>query len=182
VPELIAKPPLDAAALTIGPTTLAALPLPRMTSVAPFQGQDKALAKALKTMGLTFPAPNRTTTKGDATLIWTGRNQAFLLNADPTPLADNAALTDQTDGWAALTLQGPQATDVLARLIPLDLRDVAFPVGHCARTALNHMNLILWRTEPYAFTLMVFRSMARTAWHEVEAAMQTVAARISSSL
>jgi heterotetrameric sarcosine oxidase gamma subunit len=182
VPELIAKPPLSHAALTIGQATLAPLALPRMTSVAPFQGQEKPLAKALKTMGLTFPTPNRTVTKGEVTLIWTGRNQAFLIGADPTPLVGLAALTDQTDGWAALTLHGPQAPDVLARLIPLDLRDAVFPVGHCARTALNHMNVILWRNEPYAFTLMVFRSMARTAGHEVEAAMQTVAARISSSL
>lgn len=177
MPELIAKPPLDHAALTIGQATLAPWPLPRMTSVAPLQGQEKAMAKALKAMGLTFPAPNRTVTKGDFTLIWTGRNQAFLLNADPAPLADTAALTDQTDGWAALTLQGPQATDVLARLIPLDLRLAAFPVGHCARTGLNHMNAVLWRTGPYAFTLMVFRSMAQTAWHEVAGAMHTVAAR-----
>jgi heterotetrameric sarcosine oxidase gamma subunit len=177
VPELIAKPSLGHAPLAIGQATLAAWLVPRMTSVAPFAGQDKANAKALKSMGLTFPAPNRAVTKADATLLWTGRNQAFLLNADPTPLAATAALTDQTDGWAALTLQGPAATDTLARLIPLDLREHAFPVGQTVRTALNHMNLILWRSAPYAFTLMVFRSMAQTAWHEIESAMLTVAAR-----
>lgn len=177
VPELIAKPPLPHAALTIGQATLAPWPLPRMTSVAPFAGQDKALAKALKAMGLAFPAPNRTTTKGDSTLIWTGRNQAFLIGPDPAPLAAYAALTDQTDGWAALTLQGPHATDVLARLIPLDLRPAAFPTGQTARTALNHMNVVIWRTAPYGFTLMVFRSMAGTASHEIEAAMHSVAAR-----
>jgi heterotetrameric sarcosine oxidase gamma subunit len=177
VPELIAKPPLPHAPVTIGHATLAAWPLPRMTSVAPLNGQDKGVTKALKTLGLTLPAPNRAVTKGDATLIWTGRNQAFLLGPDPAPLAGLAALTDQTDGWAAFTLHGPHATDILARLIPLDLREPAFPVGQAVRTALNHMNLILWRTAPYGFTLMVFRSMAQTAWHELEGAMQTVAAR-----
>jgi heterotetrameric sarcosine oxidase gamma subunit len=177
VPELIPKPPLGLPPLTIGQATLAEWPLPRMTSVAPFEGQDKALAKALKSIGLAFPAPNRTTTKGDATLIWTGRNQAFLLVHDPAPLAGAAALTDQTDGWAALTLQGPATTDILARLIPLDLRLPAFPVGRAVRTPLNHMNLILWRTSPYSVTLMVFRSMVRTAWHEVEVAMHGLAAR-----
>jgi heterotetrameric sarcosine oxidase gamma subunit len=177
VPELIAKPPLGHAALTIGRATLALWPVARMTSVAPFAGQEKAVAQALKTLGLAFPAPQQTVTKGDATLIWTARAQAFLLNADPASLASCAALTDQTDGWAALALQGPQATQILARLIPLDLRGTAFPVGQCARTALNHMNLILWRNAPYSFTLMVFRSMAETAWHEVAAAMQTFAAR-----
>jgi heterotetrameric sarcosine oxidase gamma subunit len=182
VPELIAKPPLGHAPLTIGNATLAPWPLPRMTSVAPFQGQDKAITKALKAMGLAFPAPNHTVTGPQATLIWTGRNQAFLLGADPAPLALSAALTDQTDGWAAFTLQGPQVADILARLIPLDLRLPAFPVGQIVRTPLNHMNLILWRTAPYSFTLMVFRSMAHTAWHDLEAAMTMIAARASSSL
>jgi len=39
------------------------------------------------------------------------------------------------------------------------------------------MNAVILRTGDYAFELMVFRSMARTAWHEVETAMQMLAAR-----
>jgi heterotetrameric sarcosine oxidase gamma subunit len=177
VPELIAKLPLGNAPLTLSQTTLAEWALPRMTSVAPFQGHEKAAVKVLKSMGLIFPAPNRTSVADDTVLIWTGRHQAFLLNADPAPLAASCGLTDQSDGWAALTVTGPQAEAVLARLVPLDLRLGAFAVGHAVRSGLNHMNLILWRTGPYAFTLLVFRSMARTAWHEVEDAMRMVAAR-----
>jgi heterotetrameric sarcosine oxidase gamma subunit len=178
VPEVIAKLPLGAAPITIGSVTLAEWALPRLTSVAPFQGQDRAMAKALKSMGLTFPGPNATVqSKGQGSLIWTGHNQAFLLDADPAPLAGLAALTDQSDGWGGLTLAGSTAPAVLARLIPLDLRIAAFPQGRVVRTALNHMNLILMRAEAYAFHLLVFRSMARTAWHEVEQAMQMVAAR-----
>jgi heterotetrameric sarcosine oxidase gamma subunit len=177
VPEIIAKLPLGHAPVTHGHTTLAEWPLPRITSVAPFQGQDKAVAKALKTMGLTFPAPNAAvTSKGTGRLIWTGRNQAFLLDADPAPLAGLAALTDQTDGWCGLMLTGAGAADVLARLVPVDLRDSRFPVGRCIRTGLNHMNIVLWRRDD-GFALLVFRSMARTAWHELTEAMQTVAAR-----
>jgi heterotetrameric sarcosine oxidase gamma subunit len=174
VPELIAKLPLGVAPVTHGQTTLAEWPLPRMTSVAPFQGQEKAVAKALKSMGLVFPAPNRTSVADDTALIWTARNQAFLVNADPAALLAHCALTDQSDGWAGFTLQGPGAEAVLARLIAVDLR---FAVGHVVRTPLNHMNLILWRTGPFAFTLLVFRSMAQTAWQELAEAMQMVAAR-----
>lgn len=177
MPELIAKLPLGLAPVTIGQTTLAEWALPRITSVAPFQAQDKAAAKVLKSMGLTFPAPNRTSVADDATLIWTGRGQAFLVGADPAGLAGSCALTDQSDGWAALNLSGRQVEAVLARLIPLDLR--AMQVGHVARTGMNHMNAVVWRTGPDAVTLLVFRSMALTAWHEVEAAMQMVAARAS---
>jgi sarcosine oxidase subunit gamma len=66
---------------------------------------------------------------------------------------------------------------VLARLHPLDLRASAFPAGHCARAPFNHMSSILIRTGPHVFEVLVFRSMARTAWHEAEAAMTALAAR-----
>lgn len=178
MPEIIAKPPLGHTPVTHGTVTLSELTLPRLTSVAPFAGQEKAVAKALKSMGLTFPNPNATiTSKADATLIWTGRNQAFLLAADAAPLQGLAALTDQSDGWCGLALTGAGAADVLSRLVPVDLRPSAFPPGACIRTGLNHMNVVLWRSAPDAFTLLTFRSMARTAWHELTEAMQTLAAR-----
>ncbi len=92
-------------------------------------------------MGLAFPAPNPSARRQSARLVWTGRDQAFLMGADPAPLAAHAALTDQSDGWAGLALEGAAAVDVLARLYPLDLR--AMPVGSAARAPLNHMSSVL---------------------------------------
>lgn len=176
MPDLIAKTPLAGRApLTLGSATLSELVLPRLTSVAPFKGQEKALAKALKALGLSFPAPNTLSAGPDLRLVWTGREQAFLMGGDPAPLAPHAALTDQSDGWAGLALEGPAALDVLARIYPLDLRTMA--LGGVARAPLNHMSSVLIRTAPDRFEMLVFRSMARTAWHEVEAAMSAVAAR-----
>jgi heterotetrameric sarcosine oxidase gamma subunit len=178
VPDLIAKTPLAGrAALTLAGVTLAEADPGQITSVAPFKGQDKVLARALKALGLAFPAPNQVSSKGDVRLVWTGRDQAFLIGTPPQGLAGLAALTDQSDGWAALRLDGPEAGDVLARLYPLDLRPAAFPVGQVARAPLNHMSSILMRPGPHSFEILVFRSMARTAWHEAEAAMRALAAR-----
>ena len=165
------------AALTLAGVTLAEADLGQITSVAPFMGQDKALAGALKALGLSFPAPNQVSSKGGVRLVWTGRDQAFLIGAAPQGLDGLAALTDQSDGWAALRLDGPGAGDVLARLYPLDLRAAAFPVGRVARAPLNHMSSILMRPGPQSFEMLVFRSMARTAWHEAELAMRALAAR-----
>lgn len=181
MPELIAKsalgglPPLRLAA-----TELAEIDLGQITSIAPFPAAEKQVNAALKPLGLTFPAPNGQSAKGDARLIWTGREQAFLIGAAaPDGLADHAALTDQTDGWAALSLTGPAAVDALARLIPLDLRETAFPVGRVTRAALGHMSMILSRIAADSFQIMVFRSMARTAWHEIGDALDHLAARAS---
>lgn len=178
MPDLIAKSPLAGRTpLTLAGVTLAEADLGQITSVAPFRGQDKALGKALKALGLSFPAPNKVSSKGEARLVWTGRDQAFLIGAAPEGLDGLAALTDQSDGWAALRLDGPGAGDVLARLYPLDLRAAAFPVGRVARAPFNHMSSILLRSGPQTFEMLVFRSMARTAWHEAEAAMRALAAR-----
>ncbi|MBI1219614.1 MAG: sarcosine oxidase subunit gamma [Rhodobacteraceae bacterium] len=160
-----------------GPFTLTDAAPARITSVAPFNGKEKAVSAALKkALGLAFPAPNCALAKAEARIVWTGRGQAFLLDADPAPLAGLAALTDQTDAWAALRLAGPGADQVLARLIPLDLRPAVFADGAAARSALGHMMAVIWR-EGDGFVLLVMRSMARTAVHEIAAAMSAVAAR-----
>lgn len=176
MPDLIARSPLAGhLPLTLGQATLSELALPRVTSVAPLRGAEKALAKALKTLGLVFPAPNAVSVGPGGRLVWTGRDQAFLMGADPAPLAGHAALTDQSDGWAGLSLSGESAAEVLARLYPLDFRMMA--QGSVARAPLNHLPSILIRTARDSFEIMVFRSMARTAWHEIEAAMSAAAAR-----
>ncbi|MEH7829494.1 sarcosine oxidase subunit gamma [Gemmobacter denitrificans] len=175
MPKLIAKSPLsDIWPVTHGALSLSELVLDRVVSVAPFPGQAGAMAKALKPLGLAFPEPNRMHINGEMRIVWTGRDQAFLFNAAlDTPAA---ALTDQSAGWACLRLEGEGAAEALMRLYPIDLRAAAFPHGHAIRAPLNHMNSILMRLED-AFEIMVFRSMARTAWAEIEHAMLHLAAR-----
>lgn len=176
MPELIAKSALEGRApLVIAQTTLAEVDPGAVTSIQPFPGQEEAVAKALAPLGFAFPAPNSFATNGAAMLAWTGRDQAFLIGADCPPMP--AARTDQTGGWASLSLSGPMAVDALARYVPIDLRLAAFPVGSAVRTPLYHMSMVLMRLSDHEFRIMVFRSMARTAWHEIEVALKTLAAR-----
>jgi heterotetrameric sarcosine oxidase gamma subunit len=147
-----------------------------ITSVAIYPGGQKPVARGLKALGLGFPAPNTFARKNEARIVWTGRDQAFLIGV-AAPALEGAALTDQSDGWAVLSVSGPAAVEVLARLVPVDLRLAAFPVGAAIRSGLNHMNAVILRTGDYAVEIMVFRSMARTAWHELETTMHMVSAR-----
>lgn len=171
MPKLIAKSALNGASVTIGGTTLAEADIGPLTSVAPYPGQTAAVGVAI---GHTFPAPN--TTSGP--LLWTGRDQAFLMGPCPD-LTGLAACTDQTGGWTALRLTGPLAEAALMRLVPLDLREARFPQGSCIRSALNHMGLVLGR-EADGFLLLVFRSMAQTAWHELETVLHSLRARVTA--
>ncbi len=178
MPELIAKSPLSGVwPVAHGGLRLSEHLLGAITSISILPGQEKQVTRGLKPLGISFPAPSRFETAGPATLVWTARHQAFLIGSPAPDALPGAAVTDQSDGWAGLRLEGPAAADALMRLYPLDLRLQSFAQGHAARAPLNHMQSILMRTAPYAFDIMVFRSMAKTAWHEVEAAMKTLHAR-----
>jgi heterotetrameric sarcosine oxidase gamma subunit len=177
VHELLAKSALAGQApLTAGGATLSeALPGP-ITSLAAFPGTGTNLAKKLGG----FPEPNRFL---EAPLrVWTGPDQCFLIGAPAPEVAGLAATTDQSGGWAALTLEGPGAEAALMRLYPLDLRAKSFPQGHAARAPLGHMQSVLLRTGPDTFLILVFRSMARTAWHELAEAMHHLQARADAGV
>lgn len=178
MPELIAKSALEGRRVVLGTVTLAEADPGPITSIAVYPSGAKAVAKELKTLGLTIPSPNSFTEKKGARIVWTGRDQSFLIGVAAPEMA-GAALTDQTDGWSTLALSGAGSVDVLARLVPIDLRLAACPVGSALRTGLNHMNAVILRTGDHAFEVMIFRSMARTAWHELEAVMNMVAARLA---
>ena len=178
--KLVAKSPCDGM-LPIeinGLRLMDAAPDP-ITSVAPYAGQEEAASSALKALiGAELPAPNRSTGRAGARVVWTGAGQAMVIGTAVDPsLAQHAALTDQSDAWITFRLQGQGVEDVLARLTPLDLNPGVFKKGHVARSQLGHMNAIFLKVAGDAFEIMVFRSMARTAVHEFEIAMKAVAAR-----
>lgn len=175
--ELIPTPALDAAPLAAAGAALAVVDPGPLAQIARFHSLDDGVDGLLSPLGLSFPDPGRVSAAGSLRLVWTGRDQAMLVgSAPPDGLSACAAVTDQSDGWVCLSLTGPGAGAVLARLVPLDLRPAAFAPGHAARSALNHLPLILWR-EDDGFRLMTFRSMARTAWTEIEHVLRHLASR-----
>lgn len=178
--ELAEKSPLDGLLpLTIGRATASEVRIGYLTGIAPYKGQDKAVSQALKSAhGMAAPVANRATGKEGSRALWFGHRMILLQGPKPArELARHAALTDQTDAWAVLRLDGEDAADVLARLTPLDLRDSRFKRGHTARTELMHMMASITRLGPQSFQVMVFRGFAGTLVHDLSTAMQSVAAR-----
>ncbi len=178
--DLIAKTPCSGLLpVTIGTTTLAEIDAGTLTSIAPFRGQEKKLSAALKAAhGMAAPAPNRATGKAGQRALWFGNRMILLQGPAPDAgLAKLAALTDQSDGCVVVRLDGEAATEVLARLTPIDLRDSQFKRGHAARTELRHMMASITRLGPQSFQIMVFRGFAKTLVHDLTIAMKGVAAR-----
>ncbi|MGB3245268.1 MAG: sarcosine oxidase subunit gamma [Sulfitobacter sp.] len=164
--------------VTIGTVTAEGMDLGVLTSCAPF-GDASGFGAALETAhGMALPGPGRATGKEGARCIWFGRGEVLLAGPDPdATLRDHAAVVDQSDGWACVKLSGAGAVDVLARLVPVDLREGIFKRGHTARTLVGHMNASVTRIGPESLLILVFRSMAGTLKHDLKQAMEAVASR-----
>lgn len=164
--------------LEIGSVTLEELDVGRLTSLSAL-GDASGMSNALeKAHGMALPKPDRSTGKEGARCLWFGRGEALLIGPEPdATLGMHGAVVDQTDAWAVVSLKGEGATDVLARLVPVDLRNGAFKRGHTLRSQIMHMNGSITKLGSDHFMLMVFRSMAGTLVHDLRAAMAAVASR-----
>jgi sarcosine oxidase subunit gamma len=172
VVSLIAVPPC-AGLLPIahGGVEVTEVLLDRLMSVAPFAGQDKAVSAQLKKqVGTELSALNRRS----GAVTWFGHG-TWMVTGDVA--LDGAAVTDQSDAWAVMQLSGAGGENVLARLVPVDLRAQVFKINHVAKTMLGHMSVTITRTGADAFEIMVMRSMATTLVHDLDVAMRGVAAR-----
>jgi len=163
----------------VGDCRIFAAPTERMHLILPYKGQEKALSAAMKSAhGMAFPAAGRATGKEGARLVWFGLDQAMLIGPAPDArLSEFAAVVDQSDGWAVLRLQGVLAEDMLARLVPVDMRAAHFKRGQTVRTQLQHLHVSITRIGGEVFQIMGMRSMAKTLVDELQGAMRLIAAR-----
>ncbi len=107
-------------------------------------------------------------------LVWAGLDQSFLFGeADKVKGAYTA---DISDGWVFFALEGEGAGDALARLVPVDLRREVMSFNQSIRTQLGHLQALIISTEK-GYEIGVMSSFAQSAMHELETAMQTIAAR-----
>lgn len=105
-------------------------------------------------------------------LVWAGPAQWLAVSDDRAiaarlagELAGIAAVSDQSDGRAALRLSGPKLRDTLAKGCPIDLHPRAFRPGDTAITAIAHIGVQFWQVdEASTFDILVARSMAGSFW------------------
>jgi sarcosine oxidase subunit gamma len=147
----------------VGEVTFTEIQLPGagVWSIAPLKGA--------RLTGL--PEVGKTKTTKTSRTLWIGREQ-YLQIGGKKPI--NGAVTDQSDAWAMVSIEGSEALDVLARLCPVDLRSLAS--GDTVRSLINHMTAIITATDK-GVEVLVFRAFAQTLVHELKEAAEMVAAR-----
>lgn len=138
--------------------------------------QGPALGRAIESrLGLSLPARPVAVSSASHTLVWAGPGQWLLMAVsqagfaeDCASLTAHAAVADQSDGRAVLSLSGAMVRKVLAKGCMVDLHPRVFPVGATAMTSIAYIGVHLWRSQDgpdgAVYEIMVPRSMAGSFW------------------
>lgn len=141
------------------------------------RGQGAELGKAAKArFGVAVPDAPKAVQTSDATLIWSGPDQFFVLSKGGKHAmltlapALSGSLSDQSHARALISISGAKARTMLAKLSSIDLHSDAFPVGAAAATSMDHTSVTLWRggdrpDGQAVFNLLVFATFAESLWH-----------------
>lgn len=143
------------------------------------RGKGAELARATEArFGVAAPDMPRAVQASDATLIWSGPDQFFVLSKGgrhtvetlAPALSGAASLSDQSHARAFISISGARAVIMLAKLSSIDLHPASFPVGVAAATSMDHTSVTLWRGSDRpdgqtVFNLLVFATFAESLWH-----------------
>lgn len=134
---------------------------------------EAALQDALTgEIGLTIPAPGEACVRGDYALLWLTpaewllelpvREIDSLQSALTRRLSTSfTVLTDMSDAFACLEVNGTSAAEVLMSGCSLDLHPHAFRAGRVACTEFADIPIIIRKTEePHGFRCLIDRSFA----------------------
>jgi sarcosine oxidase subunit gamma len=152
--------------------TLRELPLAIMLDLRLLPEDAVARAAAEGVLDCALPEVNRCSEGNGRTVLWLGPD-AFLVVAakgDEARLAAalapyRAAVTDVSDGRAALELAGPSVRDLLTKGCPLDLHPRVFRPGDCAQSHFGKARILLRQTdESPRYEIFVERSYVDYLW------------------
>ena len=179
---LMPTSPLPQAGITVGALTCALLPDRDIVSIGPFSGQrgavDAAISEAFGVM-LSDKFQEEESPKGFV-FFKGAHNQWFCsgpkgrnLTARLTEIcAGRAAITNQTDSRTRLSLRGPGAAAIAAKLVPVNLHPSVFGAGQTAMTLAGHIPVTVTCREAFLnYEFMVFRSLAGSLFHDIHVAM-----------
>ena len=118
-------------------------------------------------------APNRTFDAGAVRYAWNGPGQWLAESAEQTPAeliehvedalrAHGASTTDLSHARTVVRVSGPAATDLLAKLSPIDVESMR--TGDSAVTMAGPLNVQVVKSGEEEFRLYVFRSFGLAMW------------------
>ena len=135
-------------------------------------------------IGLSFPVVGTAQRNGDnIALLGLQVDQCFMVTpsqqknpvtAVATITGSAAYLSDQSDSWAILELQGPSAARALERICPIDLSGTEFGEHSVARTVMEHISVIIERPAVDTYRLYSPRSSSNSFLHAMTVSLDNV--------
>ena len=148
------------------------------------RGQKTAVAKGLKTLGLSLPTAPKIFIKDGLYIVQTQPDQWFFISDEPPKkqtekqtlkqISTLGYCTDQSHGWVGVELSGVDVLSVLERLCPLNLSQQTFAINASARTSLDHLGVLMIRLGDNRFYLFSAASSAQSFLHGIKTAILAV--------
>jgi len=149
--------------------------------------QDVAFVQAVHTaLGVTLPIePCSTVSNLQVRIVWAGPDDWFVISQAglETTLVQqlqqalqgqHCAVTDVSSGYFLVTLEGPQARDLLSQGCPMDFHPREFKRGRAVGTHFFKVGLYLWqRDETPTFEMLVRRSFIDHFWQLIQLCTQS---------
>lgn len=153
-----------------------------LASLATRKGRDDDLARAAQAAGVPLPGPARAEAGAPYGAFWIApamwmveapfaTHEDIVARLKPA-FGEAASITEQTDAWVRFDIAAADLAPLLERLCNLDFPTA--PVGHAARTVIEHTGCYLIRRAAEEVTLYGPRSSARSLLHAVEVAARSV--------
>ena len=111
--------------------------------------------------GVELPGPGQAMALEAGAALWIGPDRWWLIDA-PDLTTGNAAVVDQSHGYACMRIIGAPVREMLAKGCPLDLGSVAD--GSVAGTRLGPFEVRMHILQATAIDLYVARSYAQACW------------------
>ncbi len=156
---------------------LTPVPPRSIAGIASFCDQDRFHAASRLAFGA--PLPMKGFVQAGAITLARVAPTRFLATGDagadlPARLAKTldglAAVTDQSDMWAAWRMSGDSVREWLARVVPVDLAADIFQIGDLALTRAGRLDVRVCRVDADAYEVAVTRSVAADLVHALEQA------------
>jgi sarcosine oxidase subunit gamma len=151
-----------------------------LVALTPRRGRRADLDARLRaSLGVGLPETGRAVVGRDgAAVLWGGLGQYLaLLPKDglraaarlEAAIGDAGTVTALPGARTLIAVAGPDATEALSRLLPIDLDAQAFPPGSVAYTLAGHVGILVWRRAE-EIVLGCHRSFGAGLWHACIAA------------
>jgi len=157
-----------------------------IVSVAcPNNGETQLSGAVKQAFGSSLPKVSGVEVSEGGTMRWLGLQpqQWFVVFEDTQgsplttikeKLGDTAYCTDQSDSWVSLSVAGPLARSALERICPIDLHPDAFAINSVARTTMEHLGVVITRTDEDEFLMMSAMSSAESFLHAITTSVKNI--------